>query len=333
MNLVSIIVPVYNAREHIKQCLDSILNQTYHNIEVICVDDGSKDDSADIIKQYANKDSRVHYEYKQNGGVSSARNAGLRISNGTYIQFVDSDDEISPDMTDSMVRSLEENDTGLAICGYRLMTNQNMVKIPSTGILSNKDKIIDAIPFLYTNFILQAPWNKLFRASCLTHQFDNTISLGEDLIFVLEYLSKIESVTMLSRALYIYRDDLVGSLTKKYHPNAFEALRKRILALEVFCSEKANEVLSAISNNLFEEYITCLHGEVFRSEHSIPEIINTLRTWNQSAEVKQYIKRSRNNKALQYLIDRDMMITLFLYLKVGAIKRGIVEKFNMHRRC
>ena len=331
MNLVSIIVPVYNAREHIKQCLDSILNQTYRNIEIICVDDGSKDDSADIIRQYASKDSRVHYEYKQNGGVSSARNAGLRIANGAYIQFVDSDDAICPDMTDSMVRCLEENNAGLAICGYRLMIHHNTAKVPPAGILSDKDEIIDAIPFLYTNFFLHAPWNKLFRSSYLTHQFDKSISLGEDLIFNLEYLSKIERITMLSQALYIYRDDLTGSLTKKHHPNAFDALRKRIVALEIFCSERATEVLGAISNNLFEEYMTCLHGEVFKSGHSFHETINTLRTWNQSAEVKRYIKGSRNSKALQYLVDRDMMVSLFLYLKVGAIKRSIVEKFYMHR--
>lgn len=97
-DLISIIVPVYNVESYLEQCIDSILAQSYKNLEIILVDDGSTDRSGDICDRYAEKDSRIHVVHKANGGLSSARNAGLKICHGDYLGFVDSDDYIDPDM-------------------------------------------------------------------------------------------------------------------------------------------------------------------------------------------------------------------------------------------
>ena len=105
---ISIIVPVYNIEEYLPRCIESILNQTYNNLELILVDDGSKDKSGEICDAYAKKDNRVVVLHKENGGSSSARNAGIAIAKGEYLGFVDSDDYIEPDMYEKMVAVIEK---------------------------------------------------------------------------------------------------------------------------------------------------------------------------------------------------------------------------------
>ena len=116
--LISIIVPVYNQEKYLSRCLDSILDQTYKNLEIICVDDKSTDGSAEIIKHYVQKDSRIVYYRNTGKGVSSARNYGIERANGEYIGFVDSDDFIQPQMYEFMLRAMQENDCEMVACGY-----------------------------------------------------------------------------------------------------------------------------------------------------------------------------------------------------------------------
>ena len=115
--LVSIIVPVYNVEEYLERCVDSILNQTYGNLEVILVDDGAKDSSGHICDSYARKDARVRVIHKENGGLSSARNAGIDVAAGEYLEFVDSDDWIEPDAVESMLSLAVTNNVELVVGG------------------------------------------------------------------------------------------------------------------------------------------------------------------------------------------------------------------------
>lgn len=117
-NLVSIIVPVYKVEEYINECIDSILNQTYAKLEVILVDDGSPDNCPFICDEYARKDSRVRVIHKENGGLSSARNAGIEVAQGDYIQFVDSDDVIDPMMTEILFTNLINTNSDISCCNY-----------------------------------------------------------------------------------------------------------------------------------------------------------------------------------------------------------------------
>ncbi len=118
-DLISIIVPVYKVEEYIRECLDSIINQTYTNLEIILVDDGSPDDCGKICDEYAAKDSRIKVIHQQNGGLSAARNAGLDIASGGYIGFVDSDDFIELNMYKELHKCLIENDADMSICGIK----------------------------------------------------------------------------------------------------------------------------------------------------------------------------------------------------------------------
>ena len=115
---VSIIVPVYNVEKYLDKCIESIVNQTYRNIEIILVDDGSPDKCPEICNEWAKKDDRIKVIHKENGGLSSARNAALEIAQGDYITFVDSDDWIENDMIQSMLTCAAKNDADIVCCGF-----------------------------------------------------------------------------------------------------------------------------------------------------------------------------------------------------------------------
>ena len=115
-SLISVIIPVYKVERYLPRCIDSILSQTYKNIELLLIDDGSPDSSGDICDEYAEKDPRVRMFHKENGGVSSARNLGLDEAKGDYIGFVDSDDYIAPGMYEKLVELIEDNNADIAVC-------------------------------------------------------------------------------------------------------------------------------------------------------------------------------------------------------------------------
>ena len=119
MDKISIIIPVYNVETYIHKCIGSVLAQTYRNIEVILVDDGSPDNSGIICDEYAKKDKRVIVIHKKNGGLSDARNAGIDAATGDYIVFVDSDDYIAPDMIEKLYETQKRNNADITVCGYR----------------------------------------------------------------------------------------------------------------------------------------------------------------------------------------------------------------------
>ena len=116
--LISVIVPVYKVEKYLNQCIESVLAQTYQNLEIILVDDGSPDRSGEICEEYAKKDTRIRVLHKSNGGLSTARNTGLQIISGAYIAFLDSDDYLAPDMYETLYRELIENDADIAVCGF-----------------------------------------------------------------------------------------------------------------------------------------------------------------------------------------------------------------------
>ena len=116
--LISFIIPVYNVEKYLAECIESVLCQSYANIEIILVDDGSTDKSADICDKYSEKYDRIHVIHKKNGGASSARNEGLCIAQGSYVAFVDSDDFISPVMAEKLIAAINETDSDLAMCSF-----------------------------------------------------------------------------------------------------------------------------------------------------------------------------------------------------------------------
>ncbi len=180
-DLISVIVPVYRSEDSLRRCVESLLAQTYRNLEVILVDDGSPDGCPALCDALGEMDSRVRVIHKKNGGVSSARNAGLLEAQGTYVQFVDSDDFVEKDYCGSMYEALKQTGAYLAVCGYHHhYVGADVVKSPH-----REEDLLK----LYGLGFLNMPWNKLFLREYLG-RFPEDLSLGEDLLFNLEYLKR-----------------------------------------------------------------------------------------------------------------------------------------------
>lgn len=208
-SLISIVVPVFNVEDRLNQCIKSIINQTYDNLEIILVNDGSTDKSLEICKKYENIDNRIKLISIDNNGVSNARNVGIKNATGKYIGFVDSDDYIDDDMFELLYRGIEDNNGDLSIIGYQIETTNNKV-IKNTNLNYNKnieimtknqayEKILDK------NLFQGYCWNKLFKAELLKDiLFDVNIYICEDLLFVCEYLQRCNTIVYNSKNCYHY---------------------------------------------------------------------------------------------------------------------------------
>lgn len=185
---ISIIVPVYNLQEQIERCINSITAQTYKNIEILVVDDGSKDNSCNIIKKLAERDSRIIPIFKENAGVTSARLAGLTKATGDYIGFVDGDDEIEIDMYEFLLDNALKYEVDISHCGYQMVFDDGRVNyFYNTGRVVLQDRNTGLKDLLEGSFIEPGLWNKLFHKKLFSNLLnknlmDTSIKINEDLL-------------------------------------------------------------------------------------------------------------------------------------------------------
>ena len=199
---VSIIVPVYNVEEYLEKCLSSICNQTYTNLEIIIVDDGTKDRSGEIADKINAKDDRVIVVHKANGGVSSARNVGLKKATGDYIVFVDSDDYLEKDYVEYYVSIIEETNADV-ICGLNHFSVWNP-KVNNDNSFYSLDNI-SAMVDIYTEKINVAVWNKMYSRDLIIREniiFDENIWYGEGMLFNIELLQKAKNIVVANKKVY-----------------------------------------------------------------------------------------------------------------------------------
>ena len=205
--LISVIVPVYNVEKYLPDCIDSILAQTYQNLEIILIDDGSPDNCGKICDGYAEKDSRIKVIHKENGGVSSARNAGLDAASGEYVGFVDSDDIIAPTMYEELYGELLRTDSDVSICKMRRVrsdldctpaSNENIKRIEMTREEAISEMII-------IRAFSGSLCNKLFKAELVQDmRLDESIAAAEDLLFATQIILNAKKVIFFSKELYYY---------------------------------------------------------------------------------------------------------------------------------
>lgn len=203
--LISVIVPVYKVEAYLRRCLDSIVNQTYRNLEIILVDDGSPDHSGAICDAYAKRDRRIRVIHKVNGGVSSARNAGLEAASGEYIGWVDSDDWIENDMFEYLKNLAVTCQADVAQCG-RYWENGDFVAKEYGSLHGPQtiDLLSEITPAMW-NGIANEVWCKLFKSDIIENlRFREDFSVGEDIDFILHVLRKAERLAIGSEAKYHY---------------------------------------------------------------------------------------------------------------------------------
>lgn len=213
---VSIIVPVYYAEKYIRRCVDSILNQTYQNLEVILVDDGSQDTSLDICEAYAKEDNRVRVYHNENHGVSYTRNYGLEYAEGDYVVFVDADDWIEPDYVSTLLDDLIRKDTMVAMCNYQMEYDCSEPKILRR--FSNSVIGIEEALHPKSVYFQCAVWGKLFRKELFGNfekdniRFREDIKIGEDRLFWSEVVLKAKKIAVQEKVMYHYYINDMGAV-------------------------------------------------------------------------------------------------------------------------
>lgn len=222
--IVSIIVPVYNSERYIDRCLNSLVNQTYPNIEIIIINDGSTDNSLDIIMDYAEKDNRITIYNQSNQGVSAARNLGLEKTNGKYITFVDSDDYVSFDMISEMLYKIQCERT-IVFCDNKEIweknTEERKLFLTSSTLTLSREFVIREIARGHAGLVC----GKLFEKRIVDEnniRFDNNVNVCEDQLFFLEVISHCKHFIHIPRSLYNYDRRNESSVTVRYHENAIE---------------------------------------------------------------------------------------------------------------
>ena len=213
MNLISIIVPIYNAETYLGQCIESLINQTYENIEIILVNDGSNDNSLKICNEYAEKDDRITVINQVNKGVSVARNAGIDNAYGQYITFVDADDYVIDDYCKILMDCMNKINVDLVYVGQYLLRNNQLIQINKRmkdGFYLTKDILKDMIDDgNMCGFLLHSSCAVMYKAEIIKNcnvKFDSALKYNEDGYFNLMYCLNSKFVyIMQNRYLYIYR--------------------------------------------------------------------------------------------------------------------------------
>lgn len=206
MDLLTIIVPVYNQEALLERCLTSLQGQMYKNLEVLLIDDGSTDNSSNVCREFCKRDSRFHYYYKENGGVSSARNYGMAKANGRYISFCDSDDWVESAYYETMVNSLRESGADLVIAGMQLTDGKQIFEhfFAPEDRLYTKGELAKSFwePNLFT--LWNSLCNKVYLRSNIQFSLDTSMTCGEDMAFNMKYFMTTEKVSIIKNAGYFY---------------------------------------------------------------------------------------------------------------------------------
>lgn len=265
--MISVIVPVYNVEKYLNNCVKSVLGQSYKDLEIILVDDGSTDDSGLICDFWKEKDNRINVIHKKNGGLSSARNAGLSIANGNYIMFVDSDDTIDSNMVNVMYDTITENSSDIVICDYQRIKNEKP-KVCDVNNFEIETMNYDDLWEEIFGHLNNSSCNKMYKKELMNNiSFKNGIIHGEDLLFNLDYLSNCKKGTKINCKFYHYyiREN---SITKApFSKNCFNEIVVKDYALEIiknryplqiknaqkFCFRARMNVLRSIYKSNYED--------------------------------------------------------------------------------
>lgn len=270
-SVISIIIPVYNAEKYIGNCIESLLNQTYKNIEIVLIDDGSKDSSLEVCKSYSEIDNRVHVYSKENEGAATARNVGIKYATGKYIQFIDSDDYVDKEYCKKLLDSIGDGEYQLGICSYYSVKYDG---IRECTIKHNKKYSffkylleLMASPMTYYHGVL---WNKIYIKQIIDDnniRFKRSISLGEDFVFNLEYLKYVKKVRAIDEYLYYYVCYLPESLSKK-EKSIFDRVVDRAVLFDYYKSFFEYKGLYRVMKDLVNAYIISFYvSEINRTNN------------------------------------------------------------------
>ena len=237
MDLISVIVPVYKVEQYLDKCIQSIVDQTYRNLEIILVDDGSPDNCGAMCDAWAKKDSRIRVIHKENGGLSDARNAGMSAATGELMGFVDSDDYISPNMYQLLYENMADNDCDISACGVEMVweddhTPQMLTK--SGNCVLEQEKAMEAV--IQESWLKQPVWYKLYKTDLIRDICFPVGKYHEDVFWTYQAVGKAKRVSIFDKPCYFYlqrNGSIMGEGYSLKRLDALEAKQQRLEYLKI----------------------------------------------------------------------------------------------------
>lgn len=307
---ISVIVPAFNCEDTIEECLDSILLQSMSNIELIVIDDGSIDNTYELVKRKAAEDSRVIFIRQENAGPSAARNRGIEAARGEFLNFVDSDDIILAGMFDTLILYQAEYEADLVISGIRKLTEKKErgryieEKVEQRYYFPNKNEI-------RSNFIkmlgmgINSPVGRLYRTEIVKKNniyFNELLDMGEDLHFNIQYIDKASSILFVPDIFYQY-NTFNSILTSRYRQDMFNKRKKSVELLEKFLDE--NEIEKNIIYYLYIKLVYATAMQEIEHKSNLKKKIQIIGEALSSCEVKDAVKKflpKSNTEKIMYRI-------------------------------
>lgn len=302
--LISVIIPVYNAGKYFNHCIESIVNQTYKNLEIIIVDDGSTDETPKSCDEWAKKDKRIKVIHKKNGGASSARNVGIDNAVGEYIGFVDADDYIDSDMYEVMLSQIIEHNADAARCGIIREADDGKKEDWTTGDCSikevnTKDLLSDVGEGL--GILPVSPCNKLYKAECIgSIRFDTRFKFAEDTLFNFQVSKNIKKMVYNDVCRYHYILNYNSASNEMFDEHRFDEHR----VMDIIFEQADSDVLKY-----------CIKGDVMKTFRTIKQMCRNNSCMNYFPEMRNRIIKHKTEIFQENIYSKITKLkTLFLYL-------------------
>ncbi len=321
MPKVTVIIPVYNAEKYLVKCLDSVINQTLIDIEIIIINDGSIDKSEDIIKDYQKKDQRIIYFSHENIGVGLTRNKGLNKATGEYLSFVDNDDYLELDMLEVLYKKAKENDLDIMCCENiveRLNKSLVRMKLPNINRINvTKDKVDDFFKDYYFTYIFHAVlWDKLYKREfvnkCNAHFISTKLIFSDDQYFQVQLIVNEPSIGFHSQPLY-HHVIRKGSMMQSEKPDYFKR-EIHLFQLIRNLPFKNEQLSNQIADGFFYRLLTNQASSRMKYNSSFKTIKQLLSELNQFNGYHIFIKSSRINGSHKLFSEKKRRLLFYLFI-------------------
>lgn len=336
---ISIIVTIYQVEQYIECCIQSVLNQTFKDFELILVDNGSADGSVSLCQKYKKIDDRIKLVQKNHGSIASGRNFGLEHATGEFIQFMDADDLIADDMLEKMYHAINQGDADLITCGYKKMyinekAEEYFVHCEVEDRTYKKEEFLPICAKYCENFILYFVWNKLYRTDIIRKngiRFDESVTRSEDVLFNFEYIKFADRFTFIKEPLYIYNRSNVNSTSRGFQIQdvemqgiTYDRIRDYLIKQGVYQSNEPyleHQYAVAMFSLIAQAYITSLEVPNKVRRNYIRSILfnrttqKALQYFSNSGFLSNIIKY----KLFKSINTTDIIFRIYFFLKRGKL--------------
>lgn len=312
--LVSVIVPVYNVEQYLDQCLQSICNQTYKNLEIILVDDGSTDSSGKMCDQWDSRDDRIKVIHKANGGLSDARNTGIESAHGEYFCFVDSDDLVAEDLISHLYQIMNEYGAGISACGIAHLYESRELTIKQgwqVRLLTADEAICE---MLYQTSFLVPAWGKLYRRTCFESIRFPVGMRFEDVAIMGDLFDVAGKIAFSSKQGYIYRHRANSITTSRFSPNDLDIVKIVNKYLRCYEGSTSNLQHAAVAFAVTSYLRVCLNAP---KDEKYKHVV---------ASCEEYIKHHWTEVALDSHVRKKARIGAVLFALIGTRIRRIYRR-------